>query len=87
MEYHFRIVCLILGIMGVINSAWCMTELEIDKIVERKMETERLLFWRRNSMRNTLRLNIWKRNVPMLRKTYVPSTHDDQRRNIRGIVK
>ena len=78
---------MIMGIMGVINSAWCMTEVEIDKIVERKMETERLLFWRRNSMRNTLRLNIWKRNVPMLTKSYVSSTHDDQGRYIRGTVK
>ena len=38
MEYHFRIFCLILGIVGIIDNVLCITEEEIEKIVERKME-------------------------------------------------
>lgn len=38
MEYHFRIFCVILRIMGIIGNVLCITEEEIIKIVERKME-------------------------------------------------
>ena len=38
MEYHFRIFFLILGMMGFMNCVMCITEDEIDKIVERKIE-------------------------------------------------
>ena len=38
MECHFRLFCLILGIVSIIDNVLCITEEEIDKIVERKME-------------------------------------------------
>ena len=38
MEYHFRIFCVIFVIMVFRNSVLCITEEEIDKIVESKME-------------------------------------------------
>ena len=37
-EYNCRIVYVILGIMVIMNSVLCITDEEIDKIVERKME-------------------------------------------------
>ena len=38
MENHFRIFCVIFVIMVIRNSVLCITEEEIDKIVERRME-------------------------------------------------
>ena len=67
MKYHFRIFCLILGIVGIIDNVLCITEEAIEKIVERKMEkiiqsmTERLLFWRKKSTLKTLIQNLKKK--------------------------
>ena len=38
MDYRFSVFCVIFGIMVIRNSVLCITEEEIDKIVERKME-------------------------------------------------
>ena len=74
MEYDFRIFFVILGIIGFMNCVMCLTEDEINKIVERKMKrtlksmTERLLILRRKSMRKASKSEIWKRSVPLRRR-------------------
>ena len=73
MEYHFRVFFLILRMMGFINCEMCLTEDEIDKIVERKIEKvikkydRRLLFLRRKSMCKASKSEIWKRSFPLRR--------------------